>query len=69
MKLQTDVQSNYYTIGEKARLNGLDGKGQTVVFNFKPAFGAGGKEFSKDKNYWFHYLLEGIGDSKKECPY
>jgi len=52
-----DVQSNTYTIGETARLSSLSGSGKTAVLNFKPAFGGGDKEFSKDKNYWFHYPL------------
>jgi hypothetical protein len=34
-------------IGEEARLMGLNGK--TLVFNFKPAFGAGDKEFSSER--------------------
>jgi hypothetical protein len=41
-----DVTSSHYTIGEEARQTGLQGKGQTAVFNFKPAFGKGDKEFS-----------------------
>src|SRR6266850_6456931 len=45
-----DALSNTYTIGEEARRTGLNGK--TNVFNFKPAFGAGDKEFSSDKKYW-----------------
>ncbi len=53
-----DVRSSTYTIGDEARLTGLHGKGQTAVFNFKPAFGAGDKEFSKDKEYWFQYQLK-----------
>lgn len=53
-----DVLSNTYEIGEKARLTSLRGKGKTAVFNFKPAFGSGDKEFSEDKPYWFHYPLE-----------
>jgi molecular chaperone DnaK (HSP70) len=44
-----DALSNTYTIGEEARQAGLNGK--TTVFNFKPAFGAGDKEFSA-KKYW-----------------
>jgi len=43
-----DVTSSRYTIGEEARQTCLRGKGQTAVFNFKPAFGSGGKEFSQD---------------------
>jgi hypothetical protein len=46
-----DTRSRSYTIGDEARLTGLNGK--TTVFNFKPAFGAGDKEFSKDKKYWY----------------
>jgi hypothetical protein len=49
-----DLQSNTYTIGEAARLSSLQGSGKTAVLNFKPAFGAGDKEFGKDKDYWFH---------------
>ncbi len=37
-------------LGEEARETGLIGR--TTVFNFKPAFGAGDKEFSVDKKYW-----------------
>jgi len=54
-----DLQSNAYTIGEVARLSSLQGSGKTAVLNFKPAFGAGDKEFGKDKNYWFHYPIQG----------
>jgi len=53
-----DVRSNTYTIGDVARLSTLRDKGQNIVFNFKPAFGGGDKEFSKDKDYWFNYPLE-----------
>jgi Fic family protein/molecular chaperone DnaK (HSP70) len=45
-----DAPSNTYTIGEAARQAGLNSK--TNVFNFKPAFGAGDKEFSSNKPYW-----------------
>src|SRR5215510_6262263 len=51
-----DVPSSRYTIGEEARQPCLRGKGQTAVFNFKPAFGSGDKEFAQDNNgYWFYY--------------
>jgi molecular chaperone DnaK (HSP70) len=53
-----DVRSNTYTIGDAARLSSLMGRGQNTVFNFKPAFGRGDAEFSKDKDYWFNYPLE-----------
>ena len=33
--------------------------GRTTVFNFKPAFGAGDKEFSSDKKYWVSEPSEG----------
>jgi hypothetical protein len=46
-----DVQAGVYTIGDEARLTGLNGR--TTVFNFKPAFGSGDKEFSGDKKYWY----------------
>jgi hypothetical protein len=44
-----ETQSN--TIGDAARRIGLDGK--TTVFNFKPAFGQGDKDFSGTKKYWY----------------
>lgn len=46
-----DREENTNTIGEAARRIGLDGK--TTVFNFKPAFGQGDKEFSAAKKYWY----------------
>jgi molecular chaperone DnaK (HSP70) len=52
-----DVRLKKSTIGEEARLTGLNGK--TTVFNFKPAFGDGDKDFSKEKNYWYYVLSEG----------
>jgi Hsp70 protein len=45
-----DTVSGTYTIGEEARLAGLNGK--TTVFNFKPKFGTGDREFSSEKKYW-----------------
>ena len=45
-----DALSNTYPIGR--RLDGLGLNGKTNIFNFKPAFGAGDKEFSSDKKYW-----------------
>jgi len=39
------------TIGDEARRIGLNGK--TTVFNFKPAFGLGDKEFAGTKKYWY----------------
>lgn len=44
-------QSQAISIGKDARRMGLNGK--TTVFNFKPAFGLGDKEFSRDKKYWY----------------
>jgi hypothetical protein len=38
-----DPASQSYTIGDEARRIGL--KGKTTVFNFKPVFGLGDKEF------------------------
>src|SRR5689334_3716159 len=58
-----DLQSSAYTIGDEARLTGLSGK--TTVFNFKPAFGAGDKEFSGNKKYWYWVPSDG-GDHKIE---
>lgn len=53
-----DAPSNTYTIGEEARLTGL--KGKTTVFNFKPVFGDGDKEFSSErKKYWISVPKEG----------
>ena len=46
-----DPASQSHTIGDEARRIGLDGK--TTVFNFKPVFGLGDKEFSSNKKYWY----------------
>jgi len=46
-----DPVSRSNTIGEEARLTGLSGK--TTVFNFKPVFGLGDKEFAGNKKYWY----------------
>jgi Fic family protein len=46
-----DPVSQSHTIGDEARRMGLNGK--TTVFNFKPAFGLGDKEFSGNKKYWY----------------
>lgn len=46
-----DPASQAHTIGDEARRIGLNGK--TTVFNFKPAFGLGDKEFSTNKKYWY----------------
>jgi fido (protein-threonine AMPylation protein) len=46
-----DPASQSHTIGDEARRIGLHGK--TTVFNFKPAFGLGDKEFSSNKKYWY----------------
>jgi hypothetical protein len=46
-----DPASQSHTIGDEARRIGLNGK--TTVFNFKPAFGLGDKEFSTNKKYWY----------------
>jgi len=61
-----DLFTNNYIIGEKARITGMDGKGQTAVFGFKPSFLEGDKEFSKEKNFWFSYVLENVIDPKKK---
>lgn len=46
-----DREAQLNTIGDAARRIGLDGK--TTVFNFKPAFGQGDKDFSGTKKYWY----------------
>src|ERR1700752_3910398 len=46
-----DPASLSHTIGDEARRIGLNGK--TTVFNFKPSFGLGDKEFSENKKYWY----------------
>lgn len=51
-----NLSTNTYTIGDEARLTGLNGK--TTVFNFKPAFGGGDSAFSSKNPYWFHYPLD-----------
>lgn len=46
-----DPASQSNTIGDEARRIGLNGK--TTVFNFKPTFGLGDKEFARTKKYWY----------------
>jgi hypothetical protein len=46
-----DPVSRSNTIGEEARRMGLSGK--TTIFNFKPLFGLGDKEFAGSKKYWY----------------
>jgi molecular chaperone DnaK (HSP70) len=46
-----DPVSQSHTIGSDARQIGLNGK--TTVFNFKPIFGLGDKEFATAKKYWY----------------
>jgi molecular chaperone DnaK (HSP70) len=46
-----DRDNKVTTIGDAARSMGLNGR--PTVFNFKPVFGLGDKEFSKDKKFWY----------------
>jgi hypothetical protein len=57
-----DPKSQSNTIGDEARLTGLNGK--TTVFNFKPVFGLGDKEFSASKKYWY-WLPETAGHAQR----
>jgi molecular chaperone DnaK (HSP70)/fido (protein-threonine AMPylation protein) len=52
-----DVVSASYKIGEEVKQSSLMGRGQSSVYNFKPIFGKGDKEFEK-KEYWLYYPLE-----------
>jgi molecular chaperone DnaK (HSP70) len=54
------TQSN--TIGDEARRTGLNGK--TTVFNFKPSFGLGDKEFATTKKFWY-WVAETSGHAQR----